>query len=231
MATGRKCRVCKDPAVRKAEILHAADKLFRDKGYENTAVSDIVKDVGVSQGTFYYYYKTKEEILDALLMSVWEQLSAVLSRIADAKDRSVIARLKQILMMLFQPETQESWACWFKEPPKGETERLHTRCNLMRDQYVKPHLQLLVMAGMSEGVFEKAEFPDVLIEIVFNGITRYMHEHCGEFCQPQVYMASMTTLDELLSKVLGIHKGILLDIPSTPTVKIAPVATGKGERQ
>jgi len=36
------------------------------KGYEKTAVSDIVKKAKVAQGTFYYYFKTKEDILDLI---------------------------------------------------------------------------------------------------------------------------------------------------------------------
>ena len=60
-------RISKNPEERKAEIMDASLELFAIKGYENTAVSDIVKKIGVAQGTFYYYFKTKEDIMHALI--------------------------------------------------------------------------------------------------------------------------------------------------------------------
>jgi AcrR family transcriptional regulator len=60
-------RIVKEPEVRYAELLNASEKLFMEKGYEQTAVSDVVKSLGVAQGTFYYYFKSKEDALDAVI--------------------------------------------------------------------------------------------------------------------------------------------------------------------
>ncbi len=60
-------RTVKKPFDRKHEILDAAQKLFLKKGFQETSVSQIVRQVGVAQGTFYYYYKTKDEIMDAII--------------------------------------------------------------------------------------------------------------------------------------------------------------------
>jgi len=46
-------RVSKNPEERKNEILTVAMELFNSKGSEDTSVSEIVRKVGVSQGTFY----------------------------------------------------------------------------------------------------------------------------------------------------------------------------------
>ncbi len=46
----------------KKRLINSAIKLFSKNGYFNTKVSDIVKDAGVAQGTFYLYFKSKEEI-------------------------------------------------------------------------------------------------------------------------------------------------------------------------
>lgn len=56
-----------DPQIRITEILDAAEALFYEHGYHQTMVSDIVKKIGVSQGTFYYYFTSKEEIVEALI--------------------------------------------------------------------------------------------------------------------------------------------------------------------
>ncbi|HWR42703.1 TetR/AcrR family transcriptional regulator [Sporomusa sp.] len=56
-----------DPQVRITEILNAAEPLFYSKGYQETSISDIVTNMGVAHGTIYYYFKSKEEILEALI--------------------------------------------------------------------------------------------------------------------------------------------------------------------
>ena len=50
-------------------IVIAADQLFYHQGYENTSFSDIADAVGISRGNFYYHFKTKDEILDAVIDS------------------------------------------------------------------------------------------------------------------------------------------------------------------
>ena len=47
---------------RKRQLLQIALELFATRGYENTKVSDIVAKAGVSQGTFYWYFESKEAI-------------------------------------------------------------------------------------------------------------------------------------------------------------------------
>ncbi len=59
-------RITKDPEVRQAELLDVAQELFIQLGYQQTTVSTIVKKVGVAQGTFYYYFASKEAILEAI---------------------------------------------------------------------------------------------------------------------------------------------------------------------
>ncbi len=60
-------RPVQDPQIRINEILNAADQLFFSKGYQATTISDIAKKVGVAQGMLYYYFKSKEEVLEMLL--------------------------------------------------------------------------------------------------------------------------------------------------------------------
>jgi TetR/AcrR family transcriptional regulator, transcriptional repressor for nem operon len=48
-------------------IVDAADHLFYRRGFEHTSFSDIADDVRISRGNFYYHFKTKDEILDAVI--------------------------------------------------------------------------------------------------------------------------------------------------------------------
>lgn len=57
----------KEAEERKKEILDIAEELFTAKGYDNTSTTDILDRVGIARGTIYYHFKSKEEILDALI--------------------------------------------------------------------------------------------------------------------------------------------------------------------
>ena len=48
-------------------IIEAADQLIYRHGYEHTSFSDIANAVQISRGNFYYHFKTKDEILDAVI--------------------------------------------------------------------------------------------------------------------------------------------------------------------
>jgi AcrR family transcriptional regulator len=48
-------------------IVEAADRLFYRQGYEHTSFADIAHVVRISRGNFYFHFKTKDEILDAVI--------------------------------------------------------------------------------------------------------------------------------------------------------------------
>lgn len=50
----------------KNKIVSAAWQLFHDKGYNHTTVDDIIELSGTSKGSFYYYFNTKDELLNTL---------------------------------------------------------------------------------------------------------------------------------------------------------------------
>jgi AcrR family transcriptional regulator len=51
----------------RAEIVAAADDLFYRQGYAHTSFSDIAEVVQISRGNFYHHFKSKDEILDAVI--------------------------------------------------------------------------------------------------------------------------------------------------------------------
>ena len=48
-------------------IVEAADALFYGQGYDHTSFADIADAVQISRGNFYYHFRTKDEILDAVI--------------------------------------------------------------------------------------------------------------------------------------------------------------------
>ena len=74
----------KEAEERKKEILDVAEELFTSKGYDSTSTTDILERVGIARGTLYYHFKSKEEILDALIDRIIQgMVSNIHSAISD----------------------------------------------------------------------------------------------------------------------------------------------------
>ena len=93
-------RVVKEANVRKNEILDTAERLFGTKGFDGTSTTDILNEIGIARGTLYYHFKSKEDILDAMIERMTGSLVAKASEIAGKKDEPVLQRLTQMMLAL-----------------------------------------------------------------------------------------------------------------------------------
>ena len=59
--------------ARRQEILHAAEKLFYMKGYENTSVQDVLMEAGISKGGFYHHFESKVRLLEEIALARTEE--------------------------------------------------------------------------------------------------------------------------------------------------------------
>lgn len=66
-------RIVKEAEEQKQAILDAAEILFTTKGYGKTTIMDILEAVGIAKGTFYYHFKSKEDVMDAIIERVVEK--------------------------------------------------------------------------------------------------------------------------------------------------------------
>jgi AcrR family transcriptional regulator len=72
------------PAERRTELLDAAERLFAERGLNATTVADITEAAGVSKGSFYVYFASRDELLDALNARLGHELFAVLDDVLGA---------------------------------------------------------------------------------------------------------------------------------------------------
>ncbi|MEY8468250.1 TetR/AcrR family transcriptional regulator [Faecalibaculum rodentium] len=93
-------RIVKDAAARRSEILDAAEKLFGTKGYDATSTGDILRELGIARGTLYYHFKSKEDILDAMIDRLTQALAARAAEVLDRKDIPVLQRLTLMMQSL-----------------------------------------------------------------------------------------------------------------------------------
>lgn len=64
-------------------ILDAARTTFIERGYDGAAIVEIARRAGISEGSIYSYYKTKHELMQAVLAEFWDQLTAGAERAVD----------------------------------------------------------------------------------------------------------------------------------------------------
>src|ERR1700712_4075984 len=82
--------VAKDDII-KEEILEEAQKLFRQFGLKKTTMEDIAKAMGKGKSTLYYYFCSKEEIFDAVVM---KEMDEVFIRVKQAVEKAESAEEK-----------------------------------------------------------------------------------------------------------------------------------------
>ncbi len=73
------------PEIRINEILDVAQKCFINKGYRKTTISGIAKEMGVAKGMLYYYFKSKEELLEVLLNRHSDLFLSEIKQMADSE--------------------------------------------------------------------------------------------------------------------------------------------------
>ncbi|MBV9987718.1 MAG: TetR/AcrR family transcriptional regulator [Chitinophagaceae bacterium] len=143
----------KDDMIRE-EILREAQKLFQQYGLRKTTMEDIAKAMGKGKSTLYYYYSSKEEIFDAVVMKemeeVFRNVQQAVQKAGSAEDKLKAFTLTKIrsvqkklnLCKLVRGEMQDNMRCM---------KHLHAQYDTRETQLVKEILSY----GVSNGEFTK----------------------------------------------------------------------------
>lgn len=91
-------RNIKTPDERKLEIIRSAKELFVANGMEKTSVSQIVKNIGVAQGLFYYYFKSKEEVVAAVVDSLLDECEETLQTLTNQHVDNFYAYIREFVI-------------------------------------------------------------------------------------------------------------------------------------
>ncbi|VAW60857.1 Transcriptional regulator, AcrR family [hydrothermal vent metagenome] len=86
-------------------IVNAADQLFYQQGYEHTSFSDIANKVQISRGNFYYHFKTKDEILDAVISTRRENTQKMLAQ-WEAENKRPEDRIRSFIHILIANQSK-----------------------------------------------------------------------------------------------------------------------------
>lgn len=126
----------KATSPREEEILTAAARIFREKGYHGTSVRDIAESVGLLKGSLYHYIRSKEELLARLFEGALEETVHELEEIA-TREATPTERLGEMVRAYVRSVTANLDAVglylreWRSLPPPQLT-RLRARRRAMR---------------------------------------------------------------------------------------------------
>jgi len=70
-----------DPTSMKARILASARRIFGEYGYNDTTTRMIAKDVGIDISTLYYHWGEKQDLYEAVIMDISEEVQLKLSEV------------------------------------------------------------------------------------------------------------------------------------------------------
>lgn len=86
-------------------IVEAADLLFYQQGFEHTSFADIASAVRISRGNFYHHFKTKDEILDAVIDKRLRDRQSMLAR-WEVEGEIPVERIKSFIDILLVNQTK-----------------------------------------------------------------------------------------------------------------------------
>ena len=156
-------RVVKTADVRKAEILKIAGTLFQSQGYALTSVDEIVRQADIAKGTFYYYFKSKEEVLEAIIIDIVEEGATKARRILNEQSIPLLNRI-MMAMMAQKPDFEGSEEIK-EELHKVENVKLHRIYLREMIKKMTPILEPLMLEGIDQGIFS-IEYPTECIESI-----------------------------------------------------------------
>ena len=137
--------------TRKNEILDAAERLFIEKGYEDTTISDILSVSGVAKGSLYYHYKSKEDVLDGIIRRMTEQLVAAAKAVADDPALTVREKMLRIIPSVNIADSPNERM--IEELHRPSNALLHQKSIAQTLRAVAPIIAGVVEQGNREGVY------------------------------------------------------------------------------
>ena len=182
----KKARIVKKHNERKQEIIDTALKIFIRKGYEKSSVNDILREIGIAKGTFYHYFKAKEEVLDAI--------------IADNSLNPEDKLLNAFSEMRIAPDMGEKFLSDIHKP---ENVLMHQKILTSSMKAFVPLMVEIVEEGIEQGKFI-SQYPKEYMEIVLCSAIVLLDDGIFERTEEEK-LKLLAALISSLEKMLGLE--------------------------
>ncbi len=200
-------RITKDPETRRKEFIKVARDLFMEKGFDQTSVNDITDKMGMSHGSFFYYFKSKNGIMKEVIndnLSYWENF---MKDLIEQDDLNPLQKMETILRISIESQiAKQNINEFFKK--EGNAIMYHEHRKRSREIII-PLITQVVKQGVREGIFD-VEFPKETVEYV-----SYILENLGDSLESaqskEEYLRKIKALEIILARIAGIDKLNLTD--------------------
>ena len=161
-------RTMKNYHERKDEFLDTAQQLFFTKGYEQTSVETIIRKIGLSKGTFYYYFKSKEDLLDKLAYRMGKKILEEVKKIVEKDDLNAIDKLNKAYAVAgsVKLENIELLKVLLKAFYNDRNLFFRHKMFMSSMEILAPEFSKIIRQGMKEKVFN-TPFPDEAARLIF----------------------------------------------------------------
>jgi AcrR family transcriptional regulator len=214
-------------AVRRDEILDAAERQIRTVGYDAMSVQALQDDLGVSRGAIYHYFDSKEAILDAVIERTSRAGIDLLRPIVDDPELDAMAKLQAIFTAGAAWKVQrsdlllaiiESWMA-----PSNDLVRYRTERATFTD-FARLMAQV-IRQGKGEGVMDPTspEHAAMLLTAIFTGtadrVRRLMLDRRDGRVTFEEVSQFMRAYEEAIERILGVPPDsfTLIDLASLHT--------------
>ncbi len=148
------------------QILSVSLNLFIKKGYENTSIQDITDGLGgLTKGAIYHHFKSKEDIMVAVLNQLYKDVEDKLAAVRDDKGLNGLEKLRQIIRVSLNHDPAQlemmSTAPNLLENPKILVAQLKSVIEDSVPNYIQP----IIEQGVIDGSI-KTDYPLELSEMV-----------------------------------------------------------------
>lgn len=158
-------RITKPVEERRQEIVDTARRLFFESGFDKTQVADISKEMNVAQGLIYHYFKSKTEILYAVIDEFSEEHVQAMQKALSEIEGTAIDYLSMLFMRM--PEKQ-NFVKLFESIMSDQG--IIEYCSKKMTVSTLPLLLMLIERGNADGSWQ-CEFPEETAAFILYGIS------------------------------------------------------------
>ena len=164
--------MAKTKEERRNEIIETAGKLFEEKGYEQTQVQDIVNEIGVAKGLFYYYFKSKDEVMEELADRYADAIIDAVNKLID-KDIATFDKINRIFQ-IFIDSAEKKFGIFMGilNVKNGIT---HERIFFNVGKKMVPLVTELILSGNDNGECNCSD-PKFITEFLVTGLFNIMNQ-------------------------------------------------------
>lgn len=164
--------MAKTKEERRNEIIETAGKLFEEKGYEQTQVQDIVNEIGVAKGLFYYYFKSKDEVMEELADRYADAIIDAVNKLID-KDISTFDKINRIFQIFI--DSAEKKFGIFMGILNVKNGKTHERIFFNVGKKMVPLVTELILSGNDNGECNCSD-PKFITEFLVSGLFNIMNQ-------------------------------------------------------